>query len=572
MMGKVMNKQAVPVGQQQSEGLRADRSKNLAEAQGVGAPGKKTRPGQEIGPDFAAQLAQAAVVPAQAVVTELGRPVLQGGLAAQGAVPAQAEGAMQGALNAPGAWGDSEALVQKSAVAGTQMGATQATGQPKAALNLNKAASLNTGSAVSGLSLPWSNQDQELMTSAPTSAPGHESVDVSADSRIAPRRVPVGEVSPQGTRGEADLALALKSIGWTGEAPEVFSNSPNSMSSAGMPIQASALPNQQAMMMEASAAIGNAPVEAHLALPGGVFQGGKLTRLLGGSAQAGLSGGEFLSALGAAKGQMVMSKLENESQFQGGQGEGGESSLGGKPSLRMIQGGFKGGKGGFEDELASQPLSALGVQAGPAPVLSAMAGATGMAAEVTGHVTKGANDEDRLSSEALNGITNGLRGMTAQGAGGEMRIRLRPDNLGELHVRVVTDGRNVGLQIQATDEKAKRIIEESLGHLKESMAAQNLSLGAVDLTVGRMHGSSMGDGAFQGNQHSSGQNGLAGDWLSQQGGQGARQEGRGGEWGNEGGVAGFGGRTARPLSAARASDFSGSRGAGVSSGRLDVTA
>jgi hypothetical protein len=303
---------------------------------------------------------------------------------------------------------------------------------------------------------------------------------------------------------------------------------------------------QAVMVPGASAAPQNAELEAQLsamaAAGGGVIQGwmpqsadgvsGRpmapgakglgQARVPGGTAQAGLSGAEFLSTLGAAKGAIGM--LGEGSQFQGGQGEGNDAAMsGGKPSLRMIQGGAKGGKAGFDNELTlSQSVGNLvgqHVAPGAGNGLTAMAGGTGLAAEVTGYVTKGANAEDRLSSESLTGITSSLRGITTQGTGGEMRIRLKPENLGELHVRVMTDGRNVGLQIQATDEKAKRIIEESLSHLKESMAAQNLSLGAVDFTVGHMQGSSQsGDGAFQGNQHQQGQSGLAGDWLSQQGG------------------------------------------------------
>jgi flagellar hook-length control protein FliK len=67
--------------------------------------------------------------------------------------------------------------------------------------------------------------------------------------------------------------------------------------------------------------------------------------------------------------------------------------------------------------------------------------------------------------------------------GGEMRVRLKPENLGELNLRVIANGNHVGLQIQASDERAKKIIEESLGYLKESLSAQKLSLGQVDLTV-----------------------------------------------------------------------------------------
>src|SRR5262249_43163565 len=103
--------------------------------------------------------------------------------------------------------------------------------------------------------------------------------------------------------------------------------------------------------------------------------------------------------------------------------------------------------------------------------------------DVAGHVVKGAMAQERLSSESLGNISAGIRNFTAQG-GGEIRLRLKPDNLGELHVRVVTQGNDVGLRIQASSERAKRVLEESISHLRDSLASQRLNLGAVDFTVG----------------------------------------------------------------------------------------
>jgi flagellar hook-length control protein FliK len=156
--------------------------------------------------------------------------------------------------------------------------------------------------------------------------------------------------------------------------------------------------------------------------------------------------------------------------------------------------------------------------------------------------------------------------------GGEIRIRLKPENLGELHVRVVTDGRNVGLHIQASDEKARKILEESLSHLKDSMATQNLSLGAVDLTVGRSHSSGFGDSL--GNQQSQGHGQWSGDLLGGQPGQSHQREGRGAWAGNGDGNLPSGARVARPASfGAAAPAFGQARGAQASAnGRLDVTA
>jgi hypothetical protein len=102
--------------------------------------------------------------------------------------------------------------------------------------------------------------------------------------------------------------------------------------------------------------------------------------------------------------------------------------------------------------------------------------------EMQGWVTQGSMAQNRLSTETMLGIGTELRSMTQMG-GGEMRIRLRPDHLGELSVRVNTSGNQVALEIQASDEKAKRIIEDSVSYLKDSLASQNLTVSRLDLTV-----------------------------------------------------------------------------------------
>ncbi len=102
--------------------------------------------------------------------------------------------------------------------------------------------------------------------------------------------------------------------------------------------------------------------------------------------------------------------------------------------------------------------------------------------ELTAHVVKGAMSQDRMSSETLRGISSNILNLSADG-GGEIRVRLKPEELGELHIRVITKGSNVGLQIRASDESAKKVLEESMSHLKESLASQKLNLGKVEFSV-----------------------------------------------------------------------------------------
>jgi len=118
------------------------------------------------------------------------------------------------------------------------------------------------------------------------------------------------------------------------------------------------------------------------------------------------------------------------------------------------------------------------------------------AIELKGHVTMGAMARNRLSSESLMGMTSSIRTIAGDGvqpASGEMRIRLNPENLGELSLKVSTRGKEVGLQIRASNEDAKRVLEESLGHLRENLASNSLNLARVEVLLDR---GSLDSGSF----------------------------------------------------------------------------
>ena len=50
---------------------------------------------------------------------------------------------------------------------------------------------------------------------------------------------------------------------------------------------------------------------------------------------------------------------------------------------------------------------------------------------------------DRLATDTVHNLTTGIQGMSGNG-GGEMRIKMNPGNLGELMIRVSTNGKDVG--------------------------------------------------------------------------------------------------------------------------------
>ncbi|MBL7716725.1 MAG: flagellar hook-length control protein FliK [Bdellovibrionales bacterium] len=217
-----------------------------------------------------------------------------------------------------------------------------------------------------------------------------------------------------------------------------------------------------------------------------------------------LSGAEFLTTLQQAK---------NGQGSQTGAGSDGNSQK--RPQLRSIEGdGAKAGPRFGDDSLPIRPgatkpnlmahetISPVGVMPGPVHEagiqgrqVAGNAALQGGVPLLTGHVTSGSMARDRLSSESVNGIGMQIRNFQNVGNGGEIRVRLKPDHLGELNLRVSTQGNSVGLQIRATDERAKQILEDSMSALRDSLAAQSLSLGKVEVTLAG--GSQLGQGFGQ---------------------------------------------------------------------------
>jgi len=207
-----------------------------------------------------------------------------------------------------------------------------------------------------------------------------------------------------------------------------------------------------------------------------------------------LSGGEFL--------------LMREEMRDGGQLPVLTGGIANAPNLRVLPGGLPNSLQGVVKQFADEPRELsrepsrkqahAAVTAGDAGDFALAAQAAGVEkarsageshpsmsapVEVAGHVVQGTMSRDRLSTESVLNMSAGIREFAAAGGNGELRVRLKPDNLGELQVRVVTRGNDVGVQIRASDERSKAILEESLSHLRESLASQNLNLSSVDLSV-----------------------------------------------------------------------------------------
>ncbi|MBD3390405.1 MAG: hypothetical protein GF418_00185 [Chitinivibrionales bacterium] len=70
----------------------------------------------------------------------------------------------------------------------------------------------------------------------------------------------------------------------------------------------------------------------------------------------------------------------------------------------------------------------------------------------------------------------------------EIRLQLRPESLGEVHLKVNMDGEIVSAKIQVESQQVRQIIENNLQSLKNALAEHNFQAGDFDVNVGRGFG------------------------------------------------------------------------------------
>jgi flagellar hook-length control protein FliK len=77
---------------------------------------------------------------------------------------------------------------------------------------------------------------------------------------------------------------------------------------------------------------------------------------------------------------------------------------------------------------------------------------------------------DKINVAAKSGIT-------------EMRIMLRPESLGEMHLKIRLEGDVVTAKVYVENQQVKQIVEANLVALKDSLAQHNLQIGSFSVTI-----------------------------------------------------------------------------------------
>ncbi|MCO5144515.1 MAG: flagellar hook-length control protein FliK, partial [Oligoflexia bacterium] len=89
----------------------------------------------------------------------------------------------------------------------------------------------------------------------------------------------------------------------------------------------------------------------------------------------------------------------------------------------------------------------------------------------------------REQKTAIVGELSNSIGMRALQGGGEMKIVIHPENLGEVRVKVGTSGKNVEVSIQAQNDEVASLIRSHSTSLESSLKEHNLSLTKLDVSI-----------------------------------------------------------------------------------------
>ncbi len=88
----------------------------------------------------------------------------------------------------------------------------------------------------------------------------------------------------------------------------------------------------------------------------------------------------------------------------------------------------------------------------------------------------------------------------AQRGGGEMRVQLHPQNLGQVNLRVSVEDGKVNVQMITESDQAKKVLESGIKELRTDLAANNLNLETLQVDTGKGLSSDLRQGPDQQNQ------------------------------------------------------------------------
>jgi flagellar hook-length control protein FliK len=130
-------------------------------------------------------------------------------------------------------------------------------------------------------------------------------------------------------------------------------------------------------------------------------------------------------------------------------------------------------------------MSSAGV-VGANVTTSATAGTTAAALTPQQMMTAGPSKQE--ASEGAQEIIKQAQIMIKKG-GGEMNVEMKPEGMGQVHLKVALDNGQVNIQMMAQNDKVKRLLEDGIHELKSNLVAHKLQVESLKVGIA--------DGALQ---------------------------------------------------------------------------
>ncbi len=170
-------------------------------------------------------------------------------------------------------------------------------------------------------------------------------------------------------------------------------------------------------------------------------------------------------ALNQTSAVLAKSSAENEKQGQGEkQNSSGDS--GQQASLPKFDG---------SNDLAAQVSALHTGQRSFQSHLGAAAGAAGAAA-----AAKPGAETDAMKDSNVREVMNQAKYLVTAG-GGEMTVKMTPEGMGEVNLKVMLDNGKINIEMNAQDKSVKKMLEESLSDLKSSLASHQMRVEHVKI-------------------------------------------------------------------------------------------
>lgn len=170
-------------------------------------------------------------------------------------------------------------------------------------------------------------------------------------------------------------------------------------------------------------------------------------------------------ALNQTSAVLAKSSAENEKQGQGEkQNSSGDS--GQQASLPKFDG---------SNDLAAQVSALHTGQRSFQSHLGAAAGAGAAAA-----TKAGAEPTDAMKDSNVREVMNQAKYLVTAG-GGEMTVKMTPEGMGEVNLKVMLDNGKINIEMNAQDKSVKKMLEESLSDLKSSLASHQMRVEHVKI-------------------------------------------------------------------------------------------